>query len=104
MRSTPYSVASTMSRIMVLMPPMPEPMMQPVRQASAVVLDRVLEAGVAHRLGHGRPRVVDVAVVAADLLLRHDRIGVEALDLAGDLAGDLDRVEQRDAGRCRCAR
>ena len=35
MRSMPYSVASTMSRIIVLMPPMPEPMMQPVRQASA---------------------------------------------------------------------
>ncbi len=62
-----------------------------------VVLDRVRQTGVAHRLGHGRPGVVHVAVVAADLLLRHERIGVEALDLAGHLGRGLDRVEQRDA-------
>ncbi len=44
MRSMPYSTASVTSRIMVLMPPMPEPMMQPVRQASA-----------SSSIGFGRP-------------------------------------------------
>ena len=35
MRSMPCSVASTTSRIMVLMPPTPEPMITPVRHAAA---------------------------------------------------------------------
>jgi hypothetical protein len=34
-RSIPSSVASTTSRIIVLIPPIPEPMIAPVRQASA---------------------------------------------------------------------
>ena len=53
-----------------------------------LVGDRVLEPGVAHRLGDDRPREVDIAVVATHLLLWHHRIGVEALDLAGHLARD----------------
>ena len=43
-----------------------------------------------------RPGVVDVSVVAADLLPRHHRLGVEVLDLAGDLGRRLDRVERGD--------
>ena len=61
-----------------------------------LVADRVLEAGVAHRLGDRGPRVVDVAIVAAHFLLRHHRVGVEALDLARDLAGHLRRIEAGD--------
>ena len=61
------------------MPPMPEPMMQPVRH-QRLVRDRVLEAGVAHCLDNRRPGVMHVSVVTADLLLRHHGVGVEALD------------------------
>ena len=54
-RSTPCSAASATSRIMVLMPPIPEPMMQPVLQASASSLigfsrpaSRIASATAAH--------------------------------------------------------
>src|SRR5688572_14529966 len=54
MRSTPNWVASTTSRIMVLMPPMPEPMMAPVRHASA-----------SSSMGFGRPASAIASATAA---------------------------------------
>ena len=97
MRSTPRSCASITSRIMVLMPPMPEPMITPVRSAKILVGDRVLHAGVAQRLGGRGPGEVDVAVVAAHFLLGHHRVRLEAAHLAGDLAVDAAGVERGDA-------
>ena len=53
-RSMPCSLASMMSRIIVLMPPMPEPMIAPVRQASASSV-----------IGFGRPASAIASTVAA---------------------------------------
>ena len=62
-----------------------------------LVLDGVRETGIGERLGGGCPGVVDVPIVAADLLLGHDRLGVEVAHLSSDLGVDARGIEQRDA-------
>ena len=83
-------------------PPMPEPTRQPMRSASSW-LELVVggQAGVAHRLDRRGQAVMDEGVHVARVLGREIVLDLEALDLAGEAAGERGRIELgdvRDAG------
>ena len=66
-------------------PPMPEPMITPKRSLSTVLVVELRVVDGHLRRGDG---VVDEGVGLLDFLLLHPVLGVEPVDLAGDLAGE----------------
>ncbi len=107
-RRGPFSCSSIAVSAMVARPPMPEPMITPVRSPLALVLGRPVR--VLHRLVGGGHGVEDEIVDAPLLAGAHHLVGIEravdirpaaaaarhARHLAGDLAGVVAGVEGGD--------
>ncbi len=87
-RLGPFSMNVRMFSSNVAMPPVPVPMMTPMRLGSSGLC---FEAGVAHRLDGRAHRELREEVVAAGFLLLDVLQRVVALDFAGEMHGQLCR-------------
>ena len=99
-RSGPASNSLAWAISCVFSPPMPVPIEQPIRAASA----RDIQVGVRNRLGRGRDGQLGEAVGLAHRALVHVLGRVEPLHLPGDVHRALGHLEALDARHARPAR